>query len=103
MKVRSLIVLAILAPLFSHGAGAQSLSEDEQKIAQTNFKTADENGDGQLTKDEFRVFIDANAAAQLGRAPAIKRMGMYDRAFGRIDGNRDEKATWSEFRAAAGN
>jgi hypothetical protein len=52
---------------------------------------------GQLTPAEFKTFIDLNAAAQIGRAPKIKANNAYDRAFSKVDANKDGKVSWDEY------
>ncbi|WP_108811823.1 hypothetical protein [Sphingorhabdus sp. Alg231-15] len=92
----SISTLAMAAPALALNAAADS------KAAQENFSQADGDKDGQLTKSEFRKFIDANAADDIGRASMIKRFGTYDTAFGRVDANKDGLVTPKELAASQG-
>lgn len=92
----SISTLAMAAPALALNAAADS------KATQENFKQADGNEDGQLTKSEFRRFINANAADDIGRASTIKRFGAYDRAFARVDANKDGLVTPKELAASQG-
>jgi len=74
----------------------------DRKAAQINFKQADANKDGNLSKSEFRRFIDENAKDKIGRAPMVKRFGAYNTAFGRLDANKDGVVTRKELAAAQG-
>ena len=74
----------------------------DRTAAQENFSQADSNEDGQLTKSEFRKFINANAADDIGRASTIKRFGAYDRAFETVDTNKDGLVTPKELAASQG-
>ena len=95
--MKKLILIPALA-LATLATGA--VAEDEKKDAATeNYKEADADGDGKLTKKEFRKFIDLNAEDKLGRAAQIKSYGMYDRAFGRIDADGDGFVTPDEMKA----
>lgn len=89
--------LAIAFAFIATGAAAQ---DDNQKLAAENFAQADANEDGKLSKSEFRTFIDLNAEDNLGRAATVKSYGIYDRAFGRVDGNKDGYVTPEEIKAA---
>lgn len=99
MKNRILAGLAVIA-LASGSASAQSDSEREK--ARANFRQADTNEDGLLSRSEFRTFINANAEDGLGRAGMIRRLGAYDRAFDRIDADKNGLLTPAEMSAARG-
>lgn len=75
-------------------------SADDAAKGRANFVAADKNNDGQLSTSEFRVFIDANAKDELGRAAMVKRFGAYDRAFKQLDANEDGQITKAELAAA---
>ncbi|MEO1729440.1 MAG: hypothetical protein AAFR64_01730 [Pseudomonadota bacterium] len=96
-KLTLLPVLAVA--LMATGASAQ---EDKQSAAAENFKQADADEDGKLSKKEFRTFIDLNAEDNLGRASMVKSYGMYDRAFARVDANQDGFVAREEIKAMAG-
>ncbi len=92
----SFAALVMAVPALALNAAA------DRKAVQQNFKQADGNEDGQLTKSEFRRFIDANAADNIGRASMIKRFSAYDRAFARVDANKDNIVTRKELAASRG-
>ncbi|MDX5595715.1 hypothetical protein [Pseudovibrio sp. SPO723] len=77
------LALALTLITFSQGVSAST----EQTA--TNFMQADANGDGALTRGEFKTFIDLNASFNIGRAKMVRDRGLYDRAFGRLDANGD--------------
>lgn len=95
--------LALAAALVTTvtAAHAQSPSAAERQLMLENIIAADANSDGVLTRREFEVLINLNAADNLGRAAMIVRSGQYDRAFGRIDANGDGVLTQSELQALA--
>lgn len=74
---------------------ALSADTDQEKAA-ANFRLADTNSDSALSTVEFSVFIDLNAASNLGRAAMIKRNRAYDVAFSRVDSNGDGMVTPAE-------
>ena len=94
------ICLAMAALALSQGAAhAQNMSKaDRQKMIE-NIVQADKNNDGAISRSEFETLINLNAADGLGRAAQVKRMGAYDRAFGRIDANGDGFLTRTEMQA----
>jgi Ca2+-binding EF-hand superfamily protein len=93
-----LAVAASLA-LSASGAQAQSPSEAERQLMVENLIEADANSDGALSRSEFEVLINLNAADNLGRAAVIVRTGRYDRAFSRIDANGDGYLSQSELQS----
>jgi Ca2+-binding EF-hand superfamily protein len=76
---------------------AQTPSADALKTAEANFKAADTGKTGKLGPAEFKAFIDANAAAKIGRAAQIKSNNAYQRAFNAVDANKDGAVTWDEY------
>ena len=88
------LVLALAPVALSQGAHASS------QQAAANFVAADINGDGALTQAEFKSFIDLNAAHNIGRAQTVKDRGLYDRAFARLDLNRDGRISSAELQSA---
>ena len=62
-----------------------------------NFKSADEDGDDVITRGQFRVFVDANAKIDFAMSKQIKRMRAYQRAFSRVDLDRDGTLSWEEY------
>lgn len=95
------LLLATIAALSTLGANAQQTSDaNKQKVAE-NFKKADANGDGMLTRSEFEKLIQLNAEANIGQAAQIVRFGRYDMAFNRIDADRNGLLTPQELQAFA--
>ena len=95
LPLAALVISAALAT----GAHAQ-LAPAALQQAEQNFKNANTSGSGSLSADEFKAFIDLNAAAQIGRAAKIKANDAYSRAFSKVDGNGDGLITWQEYLAA---
>lgn len=96
MKMR---VLALAAAMFLLPTSAHADEADREK-ARTNFLAADANSDGKLSRNEFRVFIDAQARDNIGRAGMVRRFGAYDRAFRTLDTNKDGSISPRELAAA---
>lgn len=69
--------------------------------AKANFVAADMNQDEHLDMAEFTTFVNLNADHNLGRAAMIRRFGMYGRAFGTLDANRDGVVSKAEIAARA--
>lgn len=99
--MRSTIPITLYALVMAAPAFAQTSAAD-QKAVRTNFKQADANKDGKLSKSEFRRFIDENAKDNIGRASMVKRFGAYDAAFARVDTNKDGIVTGKELVALQG-
>ncbi|MGB0694196.1 MAG: hypothetical protein ACPGOY_01010 [Rhodospirillaceae bacterium] len=74
-------------------------SANSAEAARENFQQADANNDLKLNADEFKNFIDFNADDSIGNADRVRSFNMYERAFGRIDGNGDGFVTPDEMRA----
>lgn len=87
----SVLAIAVTSP-------ALALNADAKRAE--NYQQADANGDRKLSKAEFKVFINANAADGLGNASKIKRFGAYNRAFKKLDANSDGFVTVPEMAAA---
>ena len=99
--VGQLQAVSILAVL-SFGASAEESDEREALITtlrqvHANYQSADEDGDGNLTMRQFRVFIDANAEIDFARASQVKRMRAYRPAFLAVDLNNDGSLSWQEY------
>ena len=56
-----------------------------------------EDGDDVITRGQFRVFVDANAEIDFAMSKQIKRMRAYQRAFSRVDLDRDGTLSWEEY------
>jgi len=80
---------------------AQGQSDVERQLMLENFQQADANGDGALNAGEFETLINLNAADNLGQAARLANSGNYQRAFNRIDQNRDGIVTQAELQAMA--
>ncbi|NNC73717.1 MAG: hypothetical protein HKN78_12695 [Sphingomonadaceae bacterium] len=92
---------AAMAILVSSGAMAQTNAARE--AARANFGQADVNGDGKLSRREFRMFVNANAEDGLGQAGMVRRFSAYDRAFARVDQNGSGFVTPAELSAIQGD
>ena len=100
-RVGQMLAVSILAVL-SFGASAEESDEREALIktlrqVHANYQSADEDGDGNLTMRQFRVFIDANAEIDFARASQVKRMRAYRPAFLAVDLNSDGSLSWQEY------
>ncbi len=93
--VAGLALIAVSAP-----AVAQTGSSS-QDMAAANFRMADSNADGALSAEEFVVFINLNAAQNIGQANRVKSAGAYGRAFSSIDKNQDGRVTPDEVASSA--
>lgn len=94
-----LIALALTPAMLAVPCAAQ-ISEEKQKLARENYQQADRNDDRKLNSEEFRAFINANAEDDIGRASTVRRFGAYDRAFARLDADKDGEITLTEMAAA---
>ncbi len=88
-KCLLLIAIFVAAPTLAN-------ANADRAAARENFKQADGNNDGKLSKSEFRRFIDKNAKDGVGRAGMVRRLGAYDKAFSRVDSNKDGFVTGTE-------
>jgi Ca2+-binding EF-hand superfamily protein len=82
--------------IVASAATAQSASE--QAIA--NFQMADANSDGALSQAEFTAFIDLNAASKIGQSHRVQELGLYRKAFARLDSNSDGAVSAAELQNA---
>ena len=84
-------------------AESATLNAEREKLLRSlqqvreNFKSADEDGDDVITRGQFRVFVDANAEIDFAMSKQIKRMRAYQRAFSRVDLDRDGTLSWEEY------
>ncbi|MEL6465721.1 MAG: EF-hand domain-containing protein [Pseudomonadota bacterium] len=102
MAVTRLISLAILAGMsLPMTAQAQDMSPADRQLLLENVTEADRNDDGAISRSEFEVLIDLNAADNLGRAQRVKRSGRYDMVFNRLDANDDGFLTRQEMQSFA--
>jgi len=78
------LVLAIAPPSLAHAE-----KDNRRALLKENFEQADSDGDSALSRNEFEMFVNANAEDDLGRARLVKRLGAYDNAFSRMDRDGD--------------
>ena len=110
MRITTLITMLLVASLFlANGQPSNAVDEsatlnaEREKFLRTlqqvreNFKSADEDGDDVITRGQFRVFVDANAEIGFAMSKQIKRMRAYQRAFSRVDLDRDGTLSWEEY------
>ena len=110
MRINKLVTLFLVASLcLASGQSSKAVAEsaalnaEREKFLRTlqqvraNFESADEDGDDVITRGQFRVFIDANAEIDFAMSKQIKRMRAYQRAFGRVDLDRDGTLSWEEY------
>jgi Ca2+-binding EF-hand superfamily protein len=95
-EVLSLLIFIAAAP-----ALAQASDPNRQSLGRENFAQADADGDERLSASEFRRFIDENAKDDLGRAARVKRFGVYEKVFARLDANKDGFVTRAEIAIAS--
>ena len=96
------LILALTAMTMS-AAHAQNLSTAEKQKMVENVIQADGNSDGNLNRSEFEMLINLNAADNLGKASKVKRAGLYDKAFNRLDADGNGLITKEEMEAMAAN
>ena len=77
-------------------AEQQAILKTLQQV-RANFRSADEDGDDRITRNQFRTFVDANAEIAFGMSKQIKRMRGYRRAFNALDSDADDILTWQEY------
>lgn len=87
---------AVLVLLLLVVNAANAEEKDVRAIVESNFQSADADGDGSLSSTEFRSLIDANAENEIGRAAMVKRFGAYKRAFKTADRDGNGGVTWAE-------
>jgi len=93
--------LFITASVLAIPVAAPAYAQDDRDQARANFLQADANKDDQLDLAEFTTFVDLNAEHGLGQASMVRRFGMHETAFGRIDANSDGHASREEIEAQA--
>ncbi len=93
--MRTLIGLALAAGILAGAArGAlpqQAGGEGKRPDPKALFKRIDTNGDGKLSREEFRAFIESHSGTKAHSPEAI------DRVFNRLDTNGDGFLSFDEF------
>ena len=110
MRITKLLTVLLVASLcWANDQSSKAVAEsattnaEREKFMRTlqqvrkNFKSADKDGDDVITRAQFRVFVDANAEIDFAMSKQIKRMRAYQRAFGRVDLDRDGTLSWEEY------
>ncbi len=110
MRSIKLVTLLLVFSLFMASgqssrvvAESAALNAEREKFLGTlqqlreNFESVDEDGDDVITRGQFRVFVDANAEIDFAMSKQIKRMRAYQRAFSRVDLDRDGTLSWEEY------
>ena len=102
MRMLFRVMMATLA--FVLPTTLQSAQEAEQQAilktllqVRANFRSADEDGDDIITRNQFLSFVDANAEIAFGMSKQTKRMRAYRRAFNTLDSDGDDSLTWQEY------
>ena len=90
------IALVAISALPLQAAQAQPATDAPRKQVAANFREADADGDGALTRGEFTRLIDLNAQHGIGRAKLIARFSRYQVAFRRADANANGSVTREE-------
>ena len=94
-KSRAVILAALaVAPMTS--ALRAELAPEALKQAQANFKTANVATPASSRRRSSRP-SSTSTPPQIGRAPKIKANNAYDRAFSKVDANKDGKVGWDEY------
>jgi len=96
LSISSFFVTALLTFGLTTTTAQADEATEKKALMKENFKQADADGDGSLTPEEFKTFVDANADDDLGRAGKVRRMGAYDKAFKKMDKDEDGAVSWSE-------
>mgnify|MGYP001242903017 FL=1 len=96
MLVGSMLVVLSLGVSAAESDEREALIKTLRQV-HANYQSADEDGDGNLTMRQFRVFIDANAEIDFARASQVKRMRAYRPAFLAVDLNNDGSLSWQEY------
>lgn len=96
-----LVAFAAVFAMPVSAAHAQSMSDADRQEMIANFLQADTNNDGALYKSEFELLMKLNAEDNLGRAAMVVRSGSFERAFTRLDKNKDGAISKEEIQAFA--
>ncbi|NJM33391.1 MAG: hypothetical protein HC850_00415 [Rhodomicrobium sp.] len=102
MASKALAIALFAAPsLLMIALSAPANAQEQRDQARANFEQADVNKDELLDRAEFTTFINLNADDGLGRAPMIRSLDMYGRAFGTADTNGDGMVSKQEIASQA--
>lgn len=96
---RWLAAPALMFGLFVLSADAQDVEKEKKGLGknvppEVAFKKMDADGDGKVTKDEFKRLFEQAAKGKLGD----KGGAVGDRIFDRLDADRDGKLTLDEYK-----
>jgi Ca2+-binding EF-hand superfamily protein len=100
--VSALLVLTLTTTTHAAAGQADAITQSppfdnaKRLQIQTNFKTADVDRNDQLNLAEFKIFINLNADQNLGQAVSVRRFGIYNKAFKKVDANGDGIVTKHE-------
>ena len=64
-----------------------------------HFPMADQNSDGKLSLEEFKIFVNLEAEDDIGKSRNLKRFKMYKTGYSQMDGNKDGALTLEEIAA----
>ena len=99
--MQRLFRLALVAgslAFFAHGAGSDapaSKGQGQRGNPEAVFKKIDTNGDGKLSKDEFKAFIEK---ASKGKGKLREKPELIDKLFEHLDTNGDGYLSLEEFK-----
>lgn len=96
MRSSNLIMLLSLAVVAATALPALADVGLMDAHTKEHFPMADANEDGQLSLGEFKNFVDLQAEDDVGGSRRIKRLGLHERAFSRVDANDDGAVTLVE-------
>lgn len=98
MRWFKMALAAVLALAFSAPAMAQEEKKAEKKqrpTAEQTFKQMDADGDGKVTKDEFKKYVEGNERMA---KQAKDNPDFIDNTFKRMDADGDGKVTLDEYK-----
>ena len=91
------MALSVAAALFAASLSGGANAASEAAL----YRKADANGNGKLSRQEFRGFIQALARNGNRLARTVRFLGVYNMAFRMSDKNKDGELTPPELRRAA--
>jgi Ca2+-binding EF-hand superfamily protein len=91
--IKAAAIASMAAFSMTLSTAAHALTQEQQAQA---FLSSDANGDRNLNRTEFRVFINTLAEAGLPVAKRVRRWGVYGIAFSRSDADKSGLLSTSE-------